>query len=382
MRFLRCGAALLTSIAVLALPLTGCGRHNSDTGSVAPLNPSDAVVTVNGQSIDQTEFFAQLQNYVPSPQAPTANLPAGRAVMQQMITGLCYIGLAQQEGVAPTEAEIDAQYNNIKLVQDSANIKSFEDRLAENGLDAQDVKDLQIRPQLAQLNLLNKGNPAPTAAQIKSYYDLHKADSYTKPDRAHVRGIALATQAEAQQIYQQIKQGQKFDTFLPRSLNKTLPNGEFLQWVPLDASKNVALAPLINNIKTTNDGQTTPPFAFQGAWWLIQVVDKQPKTVVPFDQVKGLIPYAIMEQSVLPQPTDSQSVLQQKQKKFQQVQQDEEQYETKLANSNGIKVNLAGLQYTQMLSDLKNPPPAQPAPPMMPASPKAAAPKATAPHKH
>lgn len=381
------GAALLTSFAVLALPLTGCGKHDTGAGTVTPLNPSDSVATVNQASVTQSEFFAQLQNYTPNPQNPAGNLPAGRTVLQQIITGLCYIGLAQQQGVAPTDAEVNAQYDNLKLVQDSANIKPFEDRLTENGLTPQDVKDLQIRPQLAQIKLLTKGDPAPTPAQIQSYYDLHKADQFTKPDRAHVRGIALATQAEAQQVYQQIKGGQKFDNFLPRSLNKQLPKGEFLQWVPLDASKNIPLAPLINSVKTTAVGQTTAPFQFQGAWWLIQVVDKKNQEVVPFDQVKGLIPFALLEQEALPQKSDSPAALQQKQQKFQQVQQEEQDYQTKLAASNGIKVNLPGLQYTQMLDALKNPPPTPPAPTGMPTSPPGpalhpTAPRPAAPAKH
>ncbi len=366
MRLTRRGAALLTSFAVLALPLTGCGKHDDGSGAVTPLNASDNVATVDQASVTQSEFFAQLQNYAPNPQSPTGNLPAGRAVLQQVITGLCFIGLAQQQNVAPTDAEVDAQYANLKLVQDAANIKPFEDRLTENGLTPQDVKDLQIKPQLAQIKLLTKGTPAPSAAQIQSYYDLHKADQFTKPDRARIRVIALATQSEAQQVSQQIKGGQKFDAFLSRSLNKQLPNGEFPQWVPLDASKNVTLAPLINNIKTTAVGQTTAPFQFQGGWWLVQVEDKKNQEVVPLDQVKGLIPFAILDATALPQQTDSPAVLQQKQQKFQQVQQQEKDYQMKLAASNGIKVSLPGLQYTAMLNDMKNPPPAPQAPTGLP----------------
>jgi parvulin-like peptidyl-prolyl isomerase len=362
MRFPRRGAALLTSFAVLTLPLTGC--HHGDSGAnvttVPILNADDTVATVNQQSITESEFFAQLQNYSVNPQSPTAEMPAGRAVLQQMIIGLCFIGLAQQEGVAPTDAEVQTQYDNLKLVQDSANIKTFEQRLAENGWTPEDVKQIQIRPQLAQIKLLTKGIPAPTAAQIQAYYDQHKADQYTKPDRAHVRGIALASQTDATSIYQQIQGGKKFDDFVGRSLNKSLPNGEFLQWVPLDSSKNPALAPLIDSIKTTAIGKTTAPFQFQNAWWLIQVVDKKSQETVPFDQIKALIPFTLLEQSALPQATDSPAVRDQKAQKFKDVQQQEQDYQKKLANSNGIKIDLPGSQYVTMLDAMKNPPPAPP----------------------
>lgn len=373
------GAALLTSFAVLAFPLAGC-HHDAGANGTAPLNANDTVATVNGQAITQAQFFTQLQNYVPAPQGPTAGQPAGRAVMEQLINNLCFLGLAQQQGVAPTDTEVDAQYDNFKLVQDAANIKPFEDRLAENGLTPQDFKDLQIRPQLAEVKLLNKGKPAPTDAEVKSFYDLHKATQFTKPNRAHIKVIVLASQSEAQTVYQQIKGGQSFDSFVPRSLNKAFVNGEFPQWVSLDDTKNVQLTPLIDSVKKTAVGQTTPPFAFQGGFWLVQVADKKNQEVVPFDQIKGLIPYALLEQRVLPQQTDPPAVQQAKFQQLSQLQTQEKDYEKNLAGGNGIKVNLPGLQYTQMLNDLKNPPPPAPsfAPPPGPAAPV----KPAAPAKH
>src|ERR1700712_1555723 len=108
MRFPRRGAALLTSFAVLTLPLTGCHHDESGPTTVPQLNAGDTVATVNQQSVSQSEFFAQLQNYTANPQNPAAALPAGRAVLQQIIAGLCYIGLAQQQSVAPTDAEVDS----------------------------------------------------------------------------------------------------------------------------------------------------------------------------------------------------------------------------------------------------------------------------------
>ncbi len=349
MHISRRGARLAATLAVCATFGTGCGSKGSGDGAaLVPMNANDTVANVGGQAISQAEFFTQLQNYAANPQNSPAGQPAGRVVMQQMIGNLSLEGLAQQQNVAPTDAEVDAQYNNVKLLQDAQNIKPLEDRLRENGLTPQDVKDLQIRPQLAQIKLLTKGQAAPTDAKVKAYYDTNKNTQFTKPDRAHVRGIALANQADAQQVFKQIQGGQKFDTFLPRSLNKQLVNGEFLQWVPLDAGKNPQLAPLIKSIGGTNAGQTTPPFSFQGAWWLIQVVEKKPKEVVAFDSVKTLIPFILTEQKAAQNP-----------QAFAALQTQERDYQTKLATDGKITIALPGVQYTQLLSDLKNPPPAQ-----------------------
>lgn len=360
MQLSRCGAGLVATLAVCATFGAGCGQKGGGGTALAPMNANDTVATVGGQSISQAEFFTQLQNYAANPQNPAAGLPAGRSVLQQMIGNLAMEGLAQQQSVAPTDAEVNTQYNNVKLLQDAQNIQPFEERLRENGLSSQDIKDLQIRPQLAQIKLLTKGQTAPTDAEVKAYYDTNKDTQFTKPDRAHVRGIALANQADAQQVFKQIQGGQKFDTFLPRSLNKQLVNGEFLQWVPLDASKNPQLAPLIKSIAGTNAGQTTPPFSFQGAWWLIQVVEKKPKEVVGFDSVKTLIPFILTERKAAQNP-----------QAFAALQQQERDYQTKLATDGKIAIALPGTQYTALLNDLKNPPPAQPAipgggPPQLP----------------
>lgn len=349
MQIKRYGAGLAAAMAVCAALGAGCGSKGSaGSGSVlAPMNANDTVASVGGQSISQAEFFTQLQNYAANPQNPAGPQPAGRVVLQQMIGNLALEGLAQQQGVAPTDAEVNTQYDNVKLLQDAQNIKPLEDRLRENGLTSQDVKDLQIRPQLAQIKLLTKGQAAPTEAEVKAYYDANKATQFTKPDRAHVRGIALANQADVQQVYKQIQSGQKFDTFLPRSLNKQLVNGEFLQWVPLDASKNPQLAPLIKSVGGTSAGQTTPPFSFQNAWWLIQVVEKKPKEVVSYDSVKTLIPFILTEQKAAQNP-----------QAFAALQTQERDYQTKLASDGKITIALPGTQYTQLLADLKNPPPA------------------------
>ena len=381
MQTFRRGAGLASALTALALSVAGChnggSNTNTSTNGIPTLNAADTVASVKKQSITQAQFFTQLQNYTANPQNPSAaSLPAGRAVLQQMITNTAFIEMAQDQNVAPTDAEVEAQFSNLKMLEDARNVKSLEDRLADSGLTPQDVKDMQIRPQLAQIKLLTKGMPAPTDAQVRSYYDQHKVDNFTKPERAHVRAIVLANQTDAQQVSQQIKGGQSFDTFLPRSLNKQLINGELPQWVPLDMTKmpapqKVQMAPLINAVKSVKPGQTTPPLAFQGGWWLIQVVDSKPMEVVPFDAVKGLIPYLLMEQDV-----------QKNMAQLQQMQTQVQDYESKLATSGDIKISLPGSQYTQMLTDLKSPPPPPPSmiptpmPTAPPTGPKSAAPAA------
>ena len=72
-------------------------------------------------TLSQPAFYAQLQSYVPAsnPNQAALRLPTGQAVMQQLVQGLLFEGLAQDQGLAPTDAEVEAQFNNIKLVQEN-----------------------------------------------------------------------------------------------------------------------------------------------------------------------------------------------------------------------------------------------------------------------
>lgn len=355
MQPIRRGAALLASCALLAPLGAGCGNQNSGSGGGASsgttivLGNDKPVATVNGASISQLEFFNQLQNYAPQqPQSVTA----GRAIMQQLIVNELIVAMAKQQNVAPTDADLDALYKPFVALQESNSTKPFEQVLQDVGLTPEQVKHDQFRPQLARLKLLTKGLPPITDTEIKAYYDLNKSKEFTRPDRAHIKRIIVATQADAQTAAQEIKKGQQFEMLASRSLSKQPADGDVAQWLPLDATANPTLAPLVSAAKSTSVGATSTPFAFQGYWWLVKVVDKKPKETLTLDQVKGLIPLLLLNKKAQEHP-ETAAKLDQQLREFQ----------TKA----DIKVSLPGSQYADMVAVLKNPPP--PAPGGVPGAP-------------
>ena len=371
MQLTRRGAARLAPLAVLsALALAGC-NHPAPTDTTGggqtlttPGAPAGAVATVTTPkgtvlSITQPEFYAQLQNYVPnSPPSPTSpqggyappGQPAGRLVLQQLLLSLMLQGLAQDQGVAPTDAEINARYDNVKMIQDSQNVKGFDQALADAGMTPDVFKDLQVKPQLAQLKLLTKGVTV-TDADIQAYYDAHKDKQFTKPARVHIKKIAVATLADAQAISAAIKGGQTFESQLPKSVDKTTPDGEVPNWVPIDPVPP-AQAAIIKPIIATPPGQVTPPLPVPGpngqsTYWIVKVVETAKKETLPLDQVKDLIRANLLQQKAEADPNAQQAVRQQLHD-FQSA----------------AKVSIAGAQYAALAQELTHPAPLAPASPM------------------
>jgi parvulin-like peptidyl-prolyl isomerase len=347
------GAALVAVAATLAGALVGCNKSGTSTSGAGglQLDPNANIATVNGTPITQTEFFTDLQAYVTPPQMGGNQEPAGRAVLRQLIQNALVEQLAKSQNVYPTQADIDSQYANYQLIQESNSVKPFADQLAELGVTPDAVKSLRIVPQLCQLNLLTKGVTV-TDADLKAYYDLHKSDEFSKPDRAHIMRMILATKADADDVYAQIQKGTPFEQLYSRSIDKQLANGELPQWLPLSdmgASKlstNPQIAPLITAVKKTDIGKTTPPLQFQGGWWLVKVVDKKPAETWPYEKAEPLVKVEKLQQGMQSDPT-----------RYTDLQNELRDKETT------ADIKVFSTQYQSLVDSIKNPPPP---PPSMP----------------
>ncbi len=353
MQTYRRGAALLASLSALAL--TGCHHDDTDTGGPVAINGAAPIATVNGQTITQQEFFTQLQAYRPPEPAqlpqPGQGPPVGQTVLRSLISSLLVEQLAQQQGVAPTDAQVDALYQTQQLSTEAQSVKTFDQVLAESGYTASDVKDYQIKPQIAQVNLIEKGQPQISDADINAFYAQHKAQ-FTEPSRAHIKLIVLANAADAQRIFGQIQKGQPFSSFVSQSVFHGFPDGDVPLWVDLAGPQSPQLAqvippgliPLLNKAQPgSGPTSVTPPFTLPNGSLIAQVVEKRPKTVIPLDQVRDIIRYTLMIQHVRQNPAAAQA-----------VQQQLVQFQSQ------AKISIPDPRYAQLLASLTAPPPPAP----------------------
>lgn len=356
MQLTRRGAARLTPLAILStLALAGCNHSGtSDTGTFTAASGGSPMATVktpkgNTLTITQPEFFAQLQAFTPNPnQQQFAGQSAGRIVLSQMLQSLLVEGLAQDQGVAPTDAEINTQYNVNKTIQEARTVKPYDQALADAGLTPDIIKELQVKPYLSQIKLATKGATV-TDAEIQTYYNANKDKEFTKPNRVHIKRIVVATLPEAQAISSAIKGGQTFESQVPKSLDKTTTDGDIQQWVPLDPAPP-QLATLIAPIKATAPGAVTPPIAFaaptgQKTYWIVKVVEKKDKEVLSLDQSKDLIRAQLLQQKAQADPM-AQQTLQQSLRDFQ----------------SSVQITIPEAQYASLVQELTHPAPPPPVP--------------------
>jgi parvulin-like peptidyl-prolyl isomerase len=341
---------MLTAVALmLAGAVVGCNQGGTGGSSSGAVSSGASVATVNGTPITQADFYQQLQVYRPqgSPMGGMNNEPAGTAVLRQMIQTELIEQLAKKDGVYPTDAEVDQQYQDLDFQNSRNSTKTLDEQLQLNGLTPDYVKKNQIIPQLCQLNEVTKGVTV-TDADIKAYYDLHKTDQFTDPDQAHIKRIQAATQADAQDIYDQLQKGGSWDQLYnsTKSTDKSLPGGDVPQWINMTLNNPQAKG-LIDAIKKTDAGKYAPPFQFGTGFWVIQVVAKRPKQTYPLDKVKDVIRMQLLQQKVQTDPTKISA--------FQEAMRDKQ-------TTADIKVNEP--QYQPLIQQITNPaPPQQMAPP-------------------
>jgi foldase protein PrsA len=284
---------------------------------------------------------------------------AGRTVLRTLIENTLVEQLAQKENVAPTDQELDAFFNGEKAITDFSTVDGFDKLLEQIGATSDDVKQEQLKPTLSRLKLLAKGTTV-SDSDIQQYYEKNKS-RFSQPERAHIRKIAVASQTEAQAIGAQIKAGKSFDSFLGQSLDTSSPTGDVPRWVPLTGDSNPQLKPLIDAVKSTPEGQVTPPLNYGGSWWIVQVVKKEPASTLPLDQIKGLLQFQVLGEKAQSN-FSNQMDLQQKMRQFQ--------------TTADIKTDLP--QYKTLIDQIKNPPPT-PAMPQFAPPPSATAPAGKAP---
>src|SRR5580704_2407508 len=102
---LQRGAVYAAVAAIAAGALAGCNKPGSTSTSADTFGN---VAIVNGTPITTTEFYADLKGFRPSPNQPT--VPAGAALLQQLIGNLLIEQVARNAGVYPSDADIDEQF--------------------------------------------------------------------------------------------------------------------------------------------------------------------------------------------------------------------------------------------------------------------------------
>jgi parvulin-like peptidyl-prolyl isomerase len=262
----------LALAAILVLGLTGCGGRRT-------------VVKINGEKFTKNDFYNRLQK-VPV-QTPQGLQPAGRYVMQQMISEKLVQQLAKKEGVEPTEAQINRKIDYIKK-ESGAN---FSKVLAQRGMTLEDLKH-QISVEQSFINVVTKGIKIPDDKVKKAYEDILRkpGNPFVRPEGVMARGIIVAKKADVDKAYNLLQSGTDFGTVAMRFNDDPMikQNQGRLRWITKEEQD-----PLPKIIKTTAfslaPGKYSKPFLVEGRWVILKAESRRPKRITPFSEVKEII---------------------------------------------------------------------------------------------
>ncbi|MEG9499125.1 SurA N-terminal domain-containing protein [Mannheimia indoligenes] len=135
-----------------------------------------------------------------------------------------------------------------------------------------------------------------TDEQIQTYYDRNKGDYVTKGE-AHLAHIQVVTEAEAQAVEQELKNGADFAAAAKAKSVDTLSanNGGDLGWAKAGTFPK-AFEDAVANLEV---GQVSNPVKVDNAYHIIKVLERKPEQAIELAQVKDKIAQTIRQELVL-----------------------------------------------------------------------------------
>jgi peptidyl-prolyl cis-trans isomerase C len=271
----------------------------------------EVVARVNGQEIKKAELMERCQDMqtqlaqTQGVQAPL-NEAFYRRVLDSMIANALLMQEAKAEGITVPDAQIDQQINLLKSRFPSP--EAFQKELANRKVTEQELRDEMRRvgtvQKLVQTKVLAGINVTDQAA--KTFYDQNQ-DKMKQPARRHLRHILIGIAPNAAPAEKQ-KAREKAEGVLKR-----IQGGEDFAKLASENSDDPGSKTRGGDLSWVTPGQTVPPFdkaAFalkqpndispvvetEYGYHIIQLLETQEPSVVPFEMAKGQIVQFLQQQ--------------------------------------------------------------------------------------
>lgn len=196
-------------LALVALTAAGCAKSAASADAIARVNGTDILKTTIDKQI------AQMKKASPATFESTQGVQIEQQYRAQILSGLIDLALVREAGksvgVTVTTKQIDDYIAGLE--QQYGSKAALETAMKTAGFDMAMLRD-QINNSLLMEGVSSKvasGSAAPTAAQIKTYYDANKS-TFATPAQVHAEHILLATKDKtlAQTVLAKVKAGGDF----------------------------------------------------------------------------------------------------------------------------------------------------------------------------
>lgn len=249
--------ALVVAIAVVAV-LAGCGR-----GSIAE---------VNGKTITRDDFYNYMQ------------ARAGSQLLQQMLDDRLTLAMAEERGVAPTQEQVDKQFETFKKMADLDQV------MKDRGLTPEQVKE-ELKVMVARQNMAEKAiGDKITDKEVREAYESQKAMRYDQPERVRAEIISFPNKEAADDAAKQIEDGATLEKIAEG-------DGEHSQIINQTIPKNGPGMPaeLVKAAFDTSKGKTSKPVKLsfggpgQEQWIILRAGERVPATKISFDEAEPMV---------------------------------------------------------------------------------------------
>jgi foldase protein PrsA len=274
---------VLLCAALVAAALAGCGGEAgaSSSPSPGPTDPDAVVATVDGAPVHASDVEA-----IRAERRLAGGDAGGSKVLDEAISRelvrreAARLGAeAAAGGVGRRVQELEKAYGG-RAALDAALSGARMDRaqlrrVIADGLVREALRDRKFAATRA------------TPGEVRAYYRRHLRETFTSPASVHLRMIQLRTEMAAEAALDRLRQGHQFaEVAGQRSMDPgSRDNGGDLGWL-LTSSLPPDVRKAVNEAKT---GLIPHPVGHGFAWWVVDVVAKDPSHVIPFEKARATL---------------------------------------------------------------------------------------------
>ncbi len=296
----RAAAAIVLGISLAAS--YGCGKR--------------AVATVNGEKIQQDEFYKRLQRQPIDPRVsfpPPLEAQAAVTVLNAMISERLFLQLSEKENVLPTEEQLEERKKELNGALNDRG-QDLTSLLSRSGMSHKELDD-RLKPELAQTNVLAKMLKV-SDDEVRKAYDqattgLPKEEAFKSafylPESAKVYIIQNSDRNKILEAKKQLDSGVAFGVVAEKysaDENTKKNRGEIPGWVtkpdPVRPAPQGTPPEFYQKVFSMAKNSTSDPFAVTAGntrqWVIVRVEDKKEARFQPFEHVKGVIKDRILQQ--------------------------------------------------------------------------------------
>jgi foldase protein PrsA len=239
----------------------------------------EVIVSVNGANITKDVFYRRLEMGRPG----NAGHSNGVNTLQSLVMDEMYVQFAKKNGVAPTDAQVQAEYAKVKKQPD------FKQRMSELGLTPNEVRH-NLRVSLSMSAVVQKDVQV-TDAQVRKFYDMNidPRNPYARfhtPETTRIAVIVTKTEDESKKALAELRTVKWPDVVKKYSVDKSKTVGGLLPPIQRGRTQAARVKGMEDTIFKVALGKTVGPVKMTGVWWIINCVNKEPEKTKAFEEVK------------------------------------------------------------------------------------------------